>query len=106
MYQLRALLKVNTIRGVVSRCQIKPPLSEWQKTAGTLLFGSLAPDAKPLKGPYPSPIIIVIGPEKGLSPEEHRTLETKLHGTGVSLHPNILRAETAALCALSRLSQQ
>ncbi len=85
--------------------EIKPPLSKWEKPSGTLLFGSLAPEAKPLQASYSSPIIMVIGPEKGFSSQEHAILETKLHGIGVTLHPNILRAETAALCALSLLTR-
>lgn len=81
--------------------QVKPPLTRWQKPAGTLLFGSLAPNAQPIKK-FPAPVTIVIGPEKGFSKEEQDILETL--GIGVTLHPNILRAETAALCALSLLS--
>lgn len=84
--------------------ELKPSLSQWTKPPGTLLFGSLSPNAKPLHANYPSPITVVIGPEKGFSSDEHSILETKLHGTGVTLHRNILRAETAALCALSLLS--
>lgn len=82
---------------------IKPPLSRWQKPAGTVLYGSLAPTAQPIKK-FPSPVTIVIGPEKGLTHDEQTTLETKLGALGVTLHPNTLRAETAALCALSLLS--
>ncbi len=83
---------------------LKPPLHQWSKPDATLLFGSLSPAAKPLQSSYSSPLIIVIGPEKGLSPEERLFLETNLQATGISLHPNTLRAETAALCALSQLS--
>ncbi|MGD0664724.1 MAG: RsmE family RNA methyltransferase [Rhabdochlamydiaceae bacterium] len=86
--------------------ELKPPLSKWQQPSGTVLFGSLASNSKPLSAGYSSPVIMVIGPEKGFSDQEHTILETKLHGTAVTLHPNILRTETAALCALSLLSQQ
>jgi len=85
--------------------QIKPPLTRWQKPAGTLLFGSLAPGAQQIKK-FPSPVTIVIGPEKGLTTHEQTTLEEKLEALGVTLHPNTLRAETAALCALSLLSRE
>ncbi len=84
---------------------LKPPLSHWDKPQGTLLFGSLLPHEQPLQKNYPSPVIIAIGPEKGFSSHEETLLGTKLHATGVTLHRNILRAETAALCALSLLSQ-
>lgn len=82
--------------------ELKPPLSKWEKPSGTLLYGSLSPDAKPLST-YPSPVIMTIGPEKGFSDQEHLTLK-KLYAVPVTLHPNILRAETAALCALCQLS--
>ncbi len=82
--------------------QIKPPLFQWQKPVGTLLFGSLAENAQPIKK-FPAPVTIVIGPEKGLTNDEQTTLETKLGALGITLHPNTLRAETAALCALSLL---
>jgi 16S rRNA (uracil1498-N3)-methyltransferase len=85
---------------------LKPSLSQWEKPKGTLLFGSLQPHAQILKTKYPSPVIIVIGPEKGFSTHEEILLETKLQGTAVTLHRNILRAETAALCALCLLSHQ
>ncbi len=83
---------------------LKPSLSEWEKPKGTLLFGSLQPHAQTLQKKYPSPVIIVIGPEKGFSAKEETLLETKLQGAAVTLHRNILRAETAALSALSLLS--
>jgi 16S rRNA (uracil1498-N3)-methyltransferase len=80
--------------------EIKPPLSLWEKPKETLLFGSLDPHSKPFER-IASSIVIVIGPEKGFSHEEHQILEKKLGGVGVKLHTNTLRAETAALCALS-----
>lgn len=86
--------------------EVRPPLSQWDRPEETILFGSLAPEAVPLRSTYRSPIIMVIGPEKGLSPEESTVLEKNLHAKPVSLHRNILRAETAAICALSLLSQQ
>jgi len=83
--------------------ELKPLLSKWEKPSGTVLYGSLSPNAKPLTRDYPSPIIMVIGPEKGFSDHEHLILK-KLQAVPVTLHPNTLRAETAALCALSQLS--
>lgn len=82
--------------------EIYPPLSLWQKPQETLLFGSLIPGAKPLKKSNSS-ALMVIGPEKGFSQEEHQLLQGKLGAAGVRLSANILRAETAALCALSLL---
>lgn len=84
--------------------EIKPALSSWKKPSETFLFGSLSKASQPLKDSYPSPVIIAIGPEKGFSLEEHSILENQLQAQGVKLHSNVLRAETAALCALSLLS--
>lgn len=85
--------------------KIVPPLSQWTKPTETVLFGSLLSTAAPLHNrPNDSSVIMVIGPEKGFSPTEYSILQTQLHATGVKLHDNILRAETAALCALSILS--
>ncbi|MDR1597672.1 MAG: 16S rRNA (uracil(1498)-N(3))-methyltransferase [Holosporales bacterium] len=44
---------------------------------------------------------VIIGPEGGFTPEERDLLAR--HATPVSLGENILRSETAAICALSRL---
>ena len=43
----------------------------------------------------------LIGPEGGFSPEERRWLRTRDNTAAVSLGPRILRAETAAVAALS-----
>lgn len=47
---------------------------------------------------------ILVGPEGGFSPEEIAHLTTHPHISPVSLGDTILRAETAALCALSHLN--
>jgi len=44
---------------------------------------------------------ILIGPEGGFTPEERMHLRGLLHVTPISLGPRILRAETAALAALT-----
>ena len=85
-----------------------PPISQWQKQENeTLFFGDTHRDA-PLfeqvwKAQPSSAVIFATGPEGGFSPNEI-TLLKKLGGKGVKLHPNILRTETASLCALSLVS--
>ncbi|HRC27625.1 MAG TPA: 16S rRNA (uracil(1498)-N(3))-methyltransferase [Alphaproteobacteria bacterium] len=53
--------------------------------------------------PQPGEIGILIGPEGGFSPRERDALLRLELVRPVALGPRILRAETAALCALSRL---
>ena len=78
---------------------LKPPLDQWEKPEGTLLFGDTRETAKPLTKTEGT-VIIFIGPEKGFHPKEIEILENKFQATGVKLHDNILRVETAALVAL------
>ncbi len=49
----------------------------------------------------PGPSAILIGPEGGFDPEERAAIRALPQAVGVSLGPRILRAETAAIAALS-----
>lgn len=49
----------------------------------------------------PGPAAILIGPEGGFAPDEQAQLRALDHVTPISLGPRILRAETAALAALT-----
>jgi 16S rRNA (uracil1498-N3)-methyltransferase len=51
--------------------------------------------------PAPGPAAILIGPEGGFSAEEAARLRTKPNVTPLSLGPRILRADTAAVAALT-----
>ncbi len=75
---------------------VKPPLAKWESFPFGAVFGDLEA-SKPLRAPS----MILIGPEKGFSPQEIALLREKAEG--IRLHPNTLRAETAALCALSQV---
>jgi 16S rRNA (uracil1498-N3)-methyltransferase len=79
---------------------LKPPLEKWEKPSGSLFFGDLS-SKMPLKGPFEKTVIFFIGPEKGFSSEEAQLLN-KFHAKGITLHDNILRAETAAIAILSQ----
>ena len=50
----------------------------------------------------PERVLIVIGPEGGITPEEKEKL-TQLGAQSVTLGKRILRTETAGLCALAAL---
>ncbi len=80
---------------------LMPSLDKWQAPNGSLFFGEISSEAKLLQGPFAKTVMFFIGPEKGFSPEETKLL-AKLKAKGISLHENILRAETAAIAALSQ----
>jgi 16S rRNA (uracil1498-N3)-methyltransferase len=51
--------------------------------------------------PDPGPAAILIGPEGGFDPAEREAIRALPQARGISLGPRILRAETAALAAVS-----
>jgi 16S rRNA (uracil1498-N3)-methyltransferase len=63
--------------------------------------GEAAPILEALKAAPAGPWGIVIGPEGGFSPKERERLRGLDYATPVSLGPRILRADTAAIAALS-----
>lgn len=77
-----------------------PPLKEWPSPTLPLFFGDLSPE--PLQGSSPfqnrQEVMFAIGPESGWS-EPERALFLQMGGQPFSLHPYILRAETAAIVA-------
>jgi 16S rRNA (uracil1498-N3)-methyltransferase len=60
-----------------------------------------APVAQALSALPPAPWAILIGPEGGFSPEERDRLRALPFTTAVSLGPRILRADTAAIAAMT-----
>lgn len=70
-----------------------------------LLFCDEAGDAKPvleaLAGAPPAPWAILIGPEGGFSQAERQALRNLNYATPATLGPRILRADTAAISALT-----
>ena len=63
--------------------------------------GRAGPIAEVLAGIGGAPVAILIGPEGGFTPEERTWLRGRADTVAVSLGPRILRAETAAVAALS-----
>jgi len=85
---------------------LKPALYGWQPLQDAF-FGDTTPTAPPLIYAYQrqaSSSIWIVGPEKGFTKEETSFLTTSLRAQGVSLHPNTLRVDTAAIAGLSLLS--
>jgi 16S rRNA (uracil1498-N3)-methyltransferase len=70
-----------------------------------LLFCDEAGEAKPaleaVRGAVDGPWAILIGPEGGFSPVERRMLRSLPYATPAGLGPRILRADTAAISALT-----
>jgi len=82
---------------------LKEPLAKWVRPQGTSLFGDTDPKAPRIATPYPHPIYFFSGPEKGFSQKE-LDLFHRWEAKGVSLHRNILRADTAPIAAAAILS--
>ncbi len=85
-----------------------PPIGSWKPLEGRLLFGDVRQGIPTLLEEMskegPKDVSVCIGPEAGLSEKEHRLLMDRGF-SGVSLHRNILRADTAPIAALAVISQ-
>lgn len=86
-----------------------PALAEWTEPKVPSFFGDLDPAAPSLAEAWqesPSKgILFFIGPESGFTSDEIDALRA-MQAVGVKLHKNVLRTETAALVALSLISQR
>lgn len=80
--------------------EIMPQLKEWHGIPHPIFFGDTNAAAPPITLPVPSPAILLVGPERGLSPKETEILRL-LGATGVHLNHNILRTDTAAMAFLA-----
>ena len=72
------------------------PQAEWGGTRGRA-----KPALEALKGAAEGPWAVLIGPEGGFAPEERERLRGLPSVTPVTLGPRILRADTAAISALT-----
>lgn len=88
------------------KIRLLPPLKQWKTQTFPLYYGTLETGVPTLLQAWKKAdgAIFAVGPEKGFSPEELQFLK-QIDGIGVTLHPNILRTETAPLAALSIMSQ-
>jgi 16S rRNA (uracil1498-N3)-methyltransferase len=89
---------------VVAPEKLEKMIAGWD-VARSLLFCDEAGDAKPvlqaLEGAKAGPWAILIGPEGGFSPAERDALRNLPYATPATLGPRILRADTAAISALT-----
>lgn len=72
------------------------PMQSWGGVAGRA-----APLAEALRAAGPVPAAVLIGPEGGFAPPEIDGLRSRAFVVSASLGPRILRADTAAIAALS-----
>ena len=82
--------------------KLRPLLDQWDARR-RLLFCDEAGDAKPVMEAVnvDGPWAILIGPEGGFSAEERKRLRTSPFVVPAALGPRILRADTAAISALT-----
>ena len=89
---------------IVAQVKLEALVSGWE-AGRSLLFCDEAGDAKPaleaLKDRPGGPWAILIGPEGGFSPKERERLRGLAYATPATLGPRILRADTAAISALT-----
>ncbi|HKP78265.1 MAG TPA: 16S rRNA (uracil(1498)-N(3))-methyltransferase [Phenylobacterium sp.] len=87
---------------VLAPVKLETLLATWD-VGRRLLFCDEAGDAAPVLAAVQAggPWAILIGPEGGFSPRERETLRALPYATPASLGPRILRADTAAISALT-----
>lgn len=87
---------------VLAPVKLETLLATWD-VGRRLLFCDEAGDAAPVLAAVQAggPWAILIGPEGGFSPRERETLRGQPYATPASLGPRILRADTAAISALT-----
>jgi 16S rRNA (uracil1498-N3)-methyltransferase len=99
--------EVLTLPAVAPEIELKPLIEHWRTTHGLrrLIFADeVAPSATPLEqiGQLRGlPVGILIGPEGGFSDAERELLLAQDFVVPISLGPRILRADTAAVAALT-----
>jgi 16S rRNA (uracil1498-N3)-methyltransferase len=89
---------------VLEPVKLERLIADWD-AGRRLLFcdeaGEAAPVLRALEGAPEGPWAILIGPEGGFSPAERERLRALPYATPASLGPRILRADTAAISALT-----
>ena len=89
---------------VAAPVKLERLIADWP-AGRRLLFCDEAGDAQPvleaLKGGADGPWAVLIGPEGGFSPKEREGLRALPYATAATLGPRILRADTAAISALT-----
>lgn len=85
-------------------CKLSNCLSGWEPACRLVMCDENAPVADPietLQGFSPGPLAVLVGPEGGFSDKEREFLCRQPFVTRLALGPRILRADTAAVAALT-----
>ncbi len=99
--------------GILRMPQISEPrklpatLADWPSSHPLIFCDEQAPIGSPiatLSGVAQGPAGILIGPEGGFSDEERRMIRAKPFTVPISLGPRIMRADTAAIAALTLIN--
>ncbi len=80
--------------------RLEPLLADWPADRA-LIFADETGGVPLAAAARPGPAAILIGPEGGFAAEERAAIRALPHALGIGLGPRILRAETAALAAVS-----
>ncbi|QJF52498.1 16S rRNA (uracil(1498)-N(3))-methyltransferase [Roseobacter ponti] len=80
-------------------------LDGWNADRRIMFCDEAAPSGAPVLPDAPGPWAVLIGPEGGFSDAERQRLRGLSHAHPVSLGPRILRADTAAVAALTLWQQ-
>ncbi len=81
-------------------------LADWDKSRQIMFCDEAKVASKPTLPALASPWAVLIGPEGGFSPAERDRLQRLAHAHPISLGPRILRADTAAVAALTLWQHQ
>lgn len=80
-------------------------IESWDASRALIYCDERAPVANPIEAlkPLKAPAAVIIGPEGGFTDEEKALLKSCAFVTAISLGPRIMRADTAAVAALTLL---
>lgn len=94
-----------TVPEVAAPARLAQVLESWDPTRRLMFCNESAPTSHgpgdSLRAAGGGPWAVLIGPEGGFAPEEADALRAKPYAATVSLGPRILRADTAAVAALT-----
>jgi 16S rRNA (uracil1498-N3)-methyltransferase len=88
---------------VLEPAKLTSVLATWDQTRALIYCDETALIADPVEAlsPLEPPAAVLIGPEGGFTDEERRQLKSLAFVTPISLGPRIMRADTAAVAALT-----